>query len=73
MSMGTNELIKQLDQAFSLCDQRTKDLELAARELAITLIKPTHFVCSDLGQTLLQTNAQLTHELEELKVLTTAK
>jgi hypothetical protein len=29
--MGTHELLKQLDDAFKLCDQRTKDLELAAR------------------------------------------
>lgn len=32
MSMGTHELLKQLDDAFKLCDQRTKDLELAARK-----------------------------------------
>merc|ERR1711871_1380777 len=50
MSMGTHELLKQLDDAFKLCDQRTKDLELAAQ----------------IGQQLLQTNMQLTAEIEGL-------
>jgi len=49
--MGTNELIKQLDNAYNLLDQRTRDLELAAQ----------------IGQQLLATNCQLTAELETLK------
>ena len=40
--MGTHELIKQLDEAFVLCDQRTKDLELAARETVPNITSNHH-------------------------------
>ena len=51
MSMGTHELLRQLDDVFNLCEKRTQDLELAAK----------------IGQTLLQSNAKLEAELDQLK------
>ena len=49
--MGTHELLRQLDDVFNLCEKRTQDLELAAK----------------IGQTLLQSNAKLEAELDQLK------
>jgi len=50
MSTSTHDLIRQLEKAYELLDQRTRDLELAAH----------------VGQTLLQSNNTLTTRLDQL-------
>eukprot|EP00656_Telonema_subtile_P000607 TRINITY_DN10276_c0_g1_i2.p1 TRINITY_DN10276_c0_g1~~TRINITY_DN10276_c0_g1_i2.p1 ORF type:complete len:270 (-),score=94.84 TRINITY_DN10276_c0_g1_i2:640-1449(-) len=51
MSTSTHDLIRQLEKAYDLLDQRTRDLELAAH----------------VGQTLLSSNTSLQEELQALR------